>query len=143
MDNLILTGWFWKDYAVAAAVALRHYRKADIYGVSTHRLPELLNEIGSGYKEIAILGVGLTGDTELLEKALAKLQKKGVHVRWISSLDFPEFIGENIRKKLDPFICYDDGITEATSQCFKTDYADIAPLAGQDIPKSLRKSFRR
>ena len=138
MDNLILTGWFWKNYAVAAAVALRHYRKADIYGVSTHRLPELLNEIGSGYKEIAILGVGLTGDTELLEKALAKLQKKGVHVRWISSLDFPEFIGENIRKKLDPFICYDDGITEAVSQCFNIPYDDIAMLAREEVPKNLQ-----
>ena len=92
MDNLILTGWFWKDYAVAAAVALRHYRKADIFGVSTHRLPELLNEVGNKYKGIAILGVGLSGDAELLEKALTKLQKNGVHVRWISALDFPEYI---------------------------------------------------
>ena len=81
MDNLILTGWFWKDYAVAAAVALRHYKKADIYGVSTHRLPEMLNEVCNKYKEIAILGVGLSGDAELLEKALTKLQKNGVHVR--------------------------------------------------------------
>ena len=91
MDNLILTGWFWKDYAIAAAVALRHYKKADIYGVSTHRLPEMLNEVGNKYKEIAILGVGLSGDAELLEKALSKLQKNGVHVRWISALDFPEY----------------------------------------------------
>ena len=138
MDNLILTGWFWKDYAVAAAVALRHYKKADIYGVSTHRLPEMLNEIGIKYKEIAILGVGLTGDPELLEKALSKLQKNKVQVRWISALDFPEYIGDNIRKKLDSFICYDDGITEATSQCFNQRYDDIAPLASQEVPKSLR-----
>ena len=138
MDNLILTGWFWKDYAVAAAVALRHYKKADIYGVSTHRLPEMLNEVGSKYKEIAILGVGLTGDAELLEKTLTKLQKNGVHVRWISALDFPEYIGDNIRKKLDSFICYDDGITEAVSQCFNQRYDDIAPLASQEVPKNLR-----
>ena len=138
MDNLILTGWFWKDYAIAAAVALRYYKKADIYGVSTRRLPEMLNEAGSKYKEIAILGVGLTGDPELLEKALTKLQKNGVHVRWISALNFPEYIGDNIRKKLDSFICYDDGITEATSQCFKLSYDDIAPLALQEVPKSLR-----
>ena len=138
MDNLILTGWFWKDYAVAAAVALRHYRKANIFGVSTHRLPEILNEVGNKYKEIAILGVGLTGNVELLEKALTKLQKNGVHVRWISSMDFPEGISENIRKKLDPFLCYDNGITEAVSQCFKQPYDDIAPLAAQEIPNNLR-----
>ena len=138
MDNLILTGWFWKDYAIAAAVALRYYKKADIYGVSTRRLPEMLNEIGSEYKEIAILGVGLTGDPELLEKALTKLQKNGVRVRWISALDFPECIGDNIREKLDSFICYDDGITEATSQCFKISYNDIAPLAEQSVPENLQ-----
>ena len=138
MDNLILTGWFWKDYAIAGAVALRHYKKADIYGVSTHRLPEMLNEVGNKYKEIAILGVGLSGNAELLEKALTKLQKTGIHIRWISALDFPEYIGDNIRKKLDSFICYDDGITEAVSQCFNQRYDDIAPLASQDVPKNLR-----
>ena len=137
MDNLILTGWFWKDYAVAAAVALRHYKKADIFGVSTHRLPEMLNEVGSKYKEIVILGVGLSGNPELLEKALTGLKTNGVHVRWISSIDFPECIGENIRKKLDSFICYDDGITEAVSQCFKQPYKDIAQLAAQEVPKNL------
>ena len=138
MSNLILTGWFWKDYAVAAAVALRYYKSADVFGVSSRRLPEMLDDIGTQYKEIAILGVGLTGDSELLEKALTKLQKKGVHVRWISALDFPEFIGDGIRSKLDSFICYDDGITEAVSQCFKVPYDDIAPLAAQEVPKVLR-----
>ena len=138
MANLILTGWGWKDYGIAAAVALRHYKKADIYGVSTRRLPEMLNGVGTKYKEIAILGVGLTGDPELLEKALTKLQKKGVHVRWISALDFPEEIGDNIRKKLDSFICYDDGITEAVSQCFNVSYADIALLAREEVLKNLQ-----
>ena len=109
MDNLILTGWFWKDYAIAAAVALRHYKKADIYGVSTNRLPEMLDEIGKKYKEIAILGVGLSGNPELLDKALTKLQKNGVLVRWISAMDFPENLAEATRTKLDSFICYDDG----------------------------------
>ena len=65
METLILTGWGWSDYACAAALTLRHFGKADIRGVSTRRLPELLNEI-SGYKTILILGVGLTGDPELI-----------------------------------------------------------------------------
>ena len=142
MGNLILTGWFWKDYAVAAAVALRHYKRADIYGVSTRRLPEMLNEVGNKYKEIAILGVGLTGAPELLEEALTKLQKNGVHIRWISALDFPEYIGDNIRKKLDSFVCYNDGITEAVSQCFNQSYDDIAQLASQEVPKKLTFSTR-
>ena len=43
METLILTGWGWSDYACAAALTLRHFGKADIRGVSTRRLPELLN----------------------------------------------------------------------------------------------------
>ena len=138
MNNLILTGWGWKDYPIAAAVALRHYKKADVFGVSTRRLPEMLNEIGSEYKEIAILGVGLTGDTVLLDKALTKLQKNKVHVRWISALDFPECVGEEIRSKLDFFIFCDDGrITAATGRCFKVSYNDIEALAEEEVPANL------
>ena len=44
MDNLIVTGWGWKDYAIAAAIALRHYNKAHIIGMSTRKLPEFLTE---------------------------------------------------------------------------------------------------
>ena len=65
METLILTGWGWSDYACAAALALRRFGQAEVQGVSTRRLPELLNEI-SGYKTILILGVGLTGNPELL-----------------------------------------------------------------------------
>ena len=60
MENLILTGWGWKDYACAAALALRHWKKADIFGMSTRRLPEFLLD-ASHYKNIVILGIGLTG----------------------------------------------------------------------------------
>ena len=54
--TLILTGWKHGDYAVAAALALRHYGTADILGISRRRLPEFMEEV-SGYSEIAILGV--------------------------------------------------------------------------------------
>ncbi len=54
--TLILTGWKYGDYAVAAALALRHFKVADILGMSRRRLPEYLEGI-SGYAEIVILGV--------------------------------------------------------------------------------------
>ena len=45
-DTLILTGWGWKEYAVAAAVALKaHHGDADVRGVSKRRLPELLEDL--------------------------------------------------------------------------------------------------
>lgn len=116
MENLILTGWGWKDYACAAALALRHWKKADIFGMSTRRLPEFLNE-ARGYKNIVILGIGLTGDPELLEKALKKLKAKPVQVSWISCIPVPESISEEIQSALDIFVD-GDGITDAVSLCY-------------------------
>ena len=43
MDNLILTGWGWKEYAASAAVTLRALNGlADVMGMSKRRLPEFL-----------------------------------------------------------------------------------------------------
>ena len=72
MENLILTGWGWKDYACAAALALRHWKKADIFGMSTRRLPEFLYDVGQ-YKNIVILGIGLTGTSVNPARSLVAL----------------------------------------------------------------------
>ena len=115
---LILTGWGWKDYACAAALALRHCKEADVIGLSTRRLPEFLDEV-KGYREILILGVGLADNPGLLEKALVRLASDKVKVTWISSLPLPKAIGAAIRGKLDCRVDEDaDGITDAVSRVF-------------------------
>ena len=127
MKTLILTGWFWEDYACAAAIALRRYKDADIMGISTRRLPEYLAEI-SNYDEIVILGVGLIGNPELLESALERLKKEKTKVRWISSLEIPENINEKIRSNLDIFLLPGGNLTKAVSSCFKIPCDDLLPL---------------
>ena len=53
MENLILTGWGWNEYAVAAAVALRALEgQADVRGISRRRLPEFLHAEGCNWKRI-------------------------------------------------------------------------------------------
>lgn len=130
MDTLILTGWGWEDYACAAAVALRHFKQADIRGMSTRRLPEFLNEI-SGYRHIVILGIGLSGNPELLLDAVKKQKAGGVGIRWISALGFPEYLPDELRTELDPFI-REGGITEAVSDCFQLPCDDLMPLIAAD-----------
>lgn len=132
MENLILTGWGWKDYACAAALALRHWKTADILGKSTRRLPEFLYDVGQ-YKNIVILGIGLTGDPELLEKALKRLKAKSVRVFWISSIDAPKSISEEIRSSLDIFVD-GDGITDAVSLCYDLPYDDLQSLREEEKP---------
>ena len=76
-DTLILTGWGWKEYAVAAAVALKaHHGDADVLGVSKRRLPELLEGLDVRYKKVVILGVALSGDEDRLQKALTALRQR-------------------------------------------------------------------
>lgn len=134
MENLILTGWGWKDYACAAALVLRKCPNADVFGMSTRRLPEFLNEI-TGYKQIIILGIGLIGNPELLQKAVSKLSNKGVQLRWLSTLPFPKSINEEITSKFESFIVETDLITDVVSQCFQVPYDDIAPLISTENPK--------
>ena len=135
METLILTGWGWNDYAVAAALALRHFQKADILGISTRRLPEFLNEV-SGYKEIVIIGIGLTGNTELLAKALLKKKGKGVRVSWISCIPVPEFLDETICSNLDIFVD-GRGITDAVSCRYDMPYDDLKPFIPQVSAKEM------
>lgn len=139
MDTLILTGWGWKDYACAAALALRHFKRADVLGMSTRRLPEFLNEV-KGYKNILILGVGLTGDPKCLLKAVTKLNEKNVKIRWISALEFPENLPNELRSKIDPFVG-GDGITDAVSRCFDISCDDLVPLISQEETAPAVGSF--
>ena len=124
--TLILTGWGNKDYACGAALALRHYKQADILGVSKRRLPDFLENV-SGYKEIAILGVSLTADAERLAAALKSLKERKVLVRWLSVYDFPEWMGKEICDNLESSICGSD-MLEAVSQTFNLPCSDIGRI---------------
>lgn len=136
MKTLILTGWGRPDSACAAAAALRHFRdQANIKGISIRRLPEFLLEV-SGYTRIVITGVGLSGNPELLAKALTRLTEKKIMVCWISCLDFPECIGGEIRAQLNAFIA-GGSLTDAVSQCYGLACDDLLALGQDDNPKLL------
>lgn len=145
-NDIILTGWGWKEYAVAAAVALRALgAKAEVMGMSKRRLPEFLEEHGGGYRAIYIIGISLGGDVERLAKALSSLRAGGTKVVWISSipLDDPQ------RKVLPPLIetfetkpkqdLFNGALVKATGEYFKENVSDVMPFAkeGATIPKSI------
>lgn len=138
--TLILTGWGWKDYAFAAALALRHCKEADLLGMSVRRLPEFLGEV-KGYREILILGVGLGDNPGLLEKSLARLATDKVRVTWISSLPLPKAVGDAIRGKLDCRVDEDaDGIADAVGRAFRIPADDMAQLLQEQKPTAKAKS---
>lgn len=141
--TLILTGWKYGDYAVAAALALRHFKVADILGMSRRRLPEYLEEV-SGYAEIVILGVSLAGDAERLAKALARLRKEKVKVTWISGFDFPEWMGDDIRSSLESYISPSESVSVAVAEYYKLNHGDFAAYGdeGQPVGKAYMEFMR-
>ena len=141
--TLILTGWKYGDYAVAAALALRHFKVADILGMSRRRLPEYLEEI-SGYAEIVILGVSLAGDAERLAKALERLRKAKVKVTWISGFDFPEWMGDDIRSRLESYISPSGSVSVAVAEYYKLNHGEFAVYGdeGQPVGKAYMEFMR-
>ena len=139
-NTLIITGWGWSDYACAAAVALRHWKNAEIRGMSTRRLPEYLAE-PLDYKDIVILGVGLSGDPELLQKALDKLAKKKTRVTWLSALPMPENLFPNGCSNLETFV-QEDWLPGVVAARYGLNCDDLRPIADDKTRSSVAKQYQ-
>ena len=143
MNTLILTGWGWKEYAVAAAAALRALEgKAEVLGMSKRRLPEFLETEGANWKRIYLIGLSLAGDEERLAAALKGLRRK-TDVAWISALPMTE----SQTREIAPFLTahvfsggpFNGSLVKAVGAVFKTDVDDLLPFAfeGNKIPSTV------
>ncbi len=142
MTTLVLTGWGWKEYAVAAAAALRALGgDADVMGMSKRRLPEFLELRGREWKRIYLIGVSLGGDEERLARALKSM--RGTKVAWISSVA----MSETQARLAGPFLevhqtesgMFNGALLDAVGRAFNIDIADLRPYAleGNKHPKSV------
>ena len=142
MDNLILTGWGWKEYAVSAAVTLRALNgQADVMGMSKRRLPEFLELEGRGWKHIYLIGLSLGGDEKRLAAALKSL--RGTKVTWVSALPMSDEQERLIAPLLDvrkvDGELFNGSLVKAVGHVFNVDVADVLPYAveGGKVPKSV------
>ena len=130
MDNLILTGYGWTEYAVAAAVALKGLGGlADVAGVSKRRLPELLEATAKGVRKIYILGVALGGDEERLAAALKALHRRGVDVTWISAVAASESQQQEVLPLMKSVVDETVSLPEVVGRTFDVDAAPFMPYA--------------
>ena len=127
---LILTGWGWKEYPVAAALALKAVGgEADIAGMSRRRLPEFLELYSQKHKQIILIGVSLSGDEARLSTALKMLKKRNVDVVWISAIDFTPSQKELIAPYLTAKVGLDNGLIDVVGEAFNIDVKSFAPYA--------------
>ena len=149
-ENLILTGWGYTEYVASAAAALKALGgRADVYGVSRRRLPELLSELASErgtskWQRVYVLGVSLSGDPDTLANALAKLKAKKVSVIWISALDMPDEISGVLKGLLDVRV-FDSSLLEAVGESFGVDIEPFVPFAnpeGARLPRDRSSDIR-
>lgn len=142
MDTLIVTGWGWKEYAVAAAVALKALNgNADIMGMSKRRLPEFMEGEGRKWKSIILIGMSLGGDEQRLAAALKALKK--TKVTWISSLP----MSETQQKTIAPLLkviqsdggLFNGALVKTVGKAFGVDTTDFEAYAleGNKRPPSV------
>jgi len=146
METIILTGWGWKEYAVAAAATLKALDgKAEVLGMSKRRLPEFLESEGAKWKKIILVGLSLGGDEPRLELALKKLKGRSVVV-WISGLP----MSESQEKRLTPLLKvhqygggpFNGSLVRAVGKAFDADVSQFIPYAleGNKVAK-LTQSY--
>ena len=141
-NTLILTGWGWKEYAVAAAIALKSFGgKADVMGMSKRRLPEFIETDGGKWRHIILIGLPLGGDESRLASALRALKR--TKVTWISTLP----MSESQERIVAPFLevirangsLFEGSLVKTVGDVFEVDPSPYLPFAieGRTIPKSV------
>ena len=142
MKTLVLTGWGWKEYAVAAAAALEALGgDAEVLGMSKRRLPEFMECEAANWKRIVLVGLSLAGDEPRLARALQALKGKA-KVVWISALPMTESQKRHIAPLLKVVECeggpFNGSLVKAVGVAFGTDVSRFLPFAYEDakMPKS-------
>lgn len=143
MKTLVLTGWGWKEYAVAAAAALSALDgDVAVRGMSKRRLPEFMESEASKWKSIVLVGLSLGGDEARLVQALKALKGKS-KVVWISALPMSESQAKSIAPLLKVVECgggpFNGSLVKAVGTAFGTDVSRFLPFAaeGAKAPKSV------
>ena len=143
MNTLILTGWGWKEYAVAAAAALRALDgNAETMGMSRRRLPEFMEDEAAKWKRIVLVGLSLAGDEPRLARALKALRGR-TRVVWISALPMSASQKKEIAPLVKTVECeggpFNGSLVKAVGVAFGADVSRFLPFVKEDAkaPKSV------
>lgn len=99
VSSILITGLGLMDFAMAAAIAVRHYsfKSLRITCTSKARLPMRLAEYANGKEtipEILITGIALDASLKELISALNHLAEQGTKVKWFSTKPPPQELND-------------------------------------------------
>lgn len=98
-EVLVLTGWGYKGYIAAAAIAQKSIKEAIITPISKGKIANFLLDIkehSQSLKTIYILGVCLLSDPPLILEVCKGLSGKGIKIIYLSSFPLPEWYPEEL-----------------------------------------------
>jgi len=134
--TLLLSGWHHPEYLAATATAcLALGGEVDVLGVSMADLAGALERFGAGYKDVYVLGVGLTENLGRLANTLKELAKRGVKTHWISRLDMPE---ETAKALDDAGACFSELVVKHSGGLVQTVSAHFGNVADKDVRRLRR-----
>ena len=89
-----------EEYLYATAIALRSRPGAEVAFASRQALPDVLAaRAGDGFREVLLLGMGLSANLDRFASALAALHKGGAKVIWLSGgFALPHWMPESTKK---------------------------------------------
>ena len=136
-NNLILTGWHHPEYLAAAAAMYGLHCKcdADVLGASMAGLAAILDTHGSRYRNVYVLGVGLTENLVKLSRVLKELSAAGVSVKWISRQDVSDVARKTLESGgvsfLEKIVRERTSLLDVVTEVFGDDgktYSQLSPL---------------
>ena len=135
-------GDLW-EYLFATAIALRKRAGAEVAFASRQALPDVLAErAGGGFREVLLLGVGLSAEPARLAAAFGAMRKAGAKIRWISAADFPvpPEVPEGVRRLFEARVGGDD-LPDAVAEALGGG-EDLLELHGDPARTAVAKAWR-
>lgn len=137
-------GDLW-EYLFATAIALRRRAGAAVAFASRQALPDVLGErAGGGFREVLLLGVGLSAEPARLAAAFRALRKAGTKIRWISAADFPvpPEMTEEVRGIFDACVGKADNLPGAVAEALGGGEDGLLELHADPGRTSVSKAWR-
>ena len=145
MRTLIVSGLgALEEYLYATAIALRGHPGAEVAFASRQALPDVLAErAGGGFREVLLLGMGLSTDQDRLAAAFAALRKAGAKIVWLSGgIQLPAGMPEATQKLFEASVGEDEDLPHWVAKVLGVDAGDLLTLHDGPARSSSAKAWQ-